>query len=55
MYDIIRRVFPRGQLVNIPPANARDAGDVDSISLDQEDTLEKEMTTSSSILAWKIP
>ena len=24
-------------------------------SLDQEDTLEKEMATHSSILAWKIP
>ena len=72
------------QLVKIPPANARDARDMDSISLSlilisgsttasyccsvakscltlcnlslgQEDPLEKGMTTSSSILAWKIP
>ena len=43
------------QLVKIPPANARDARDMDLISLNQEDPLDKEMTTSSSILAWKIP
>ena len=33
------------------PANAGDKVQ----SLDQEDPLEKEMTTPSSILAWKIP
>ena len=36
-------------MVKNPPANARDAG------LIQEDALEKEMTTHSSILAWEIP
>ena len=34
-----------------PPANA---GDVDSV-LGQEDPLEEEMATQSSILAWRIP
>ena len=33
------------------PANAGDAGS----SLDWEDSLEKEMATHSSILAWEIP
>ena len=32
------------------PGNARDAG-----SMGQEDSLEEDMTTHSSILAWKIP
>ena len=32
------------------PANARDIR-----SLDWEDTLEKEMATHSSVLAWRIP
>ena len=33
------------------PTNARDV----VLSLGQEDALEKEMTTYSSILAWRIP
>ena len=37
-----------------PPANAGDRRDVGS-SLGQEDPLEKEMATHSSILAWRIP
>ena len=37
-------------MVKNPPGNARDAG-----SMDQEDSLEEDMTTHSSILAWKIP
>ena len=37
-------------------ANAGDVGDVGSIPhLGQEDPLEEERTTHSSILAWKIP
>jgi len=36
------------------PANAGDARDAGSIP-GWEDPLEKEMTTHSSILAWKIP
>ena len=39
------------QLVNNPPANARDVGQ----SLGQEDPLEKEMATHASILTWKVP
>ena len=37
-----------------PPANARDIREAVP-SLRQEDPLEKEMTTHSSILAWRIP
>jgi len=37
-------------VVKTPPANAGDAE-----SLGQEDPLEKEMATHSSILAWEIP
>ena len=43
--------FPGGSVVKIPPANV---GDV-VVSLSQEDLLEKETTTHSSILAWEIP
>ena len=38
------------QVVKNPPANAGDERD-----LGQEDPLEKEMATHSSILAWEIP
>ena len=41
-------------MVKNPPANAGDAGDV-GLMPDQEDLLEKEMATYSSILAWEIP
>ena len=37
-----------------PPVDARDAGDAGSF-LGQEDPLEKETTTHSSIFAWEIP
>ena len=39
--------FPGGRVVKNPPANAEDTG-----SLGQEDSLEQEMATHSSILAW---
>ena len=38
-------------MVKNPPANAGDMGSIRG----QEDPLEKEMATHSSILAWKIP
>ena len=41
-------------MVRNPPANARDTEDVGSIP-SQEDPLEKEIATHSSILAWKTP
>ena len=41
-------------MVKNPPANAGNAGDTGSI-LDQEDPLEEEMATHSSIFAWEIP
>ena len=43
--------LPGGSLVKNPPANA---GDTSSI-LDQEDSLEEDIATHSSILAWQIP
>ena len=41
-------------MVKNPPANAGDVRDRVQ-SLGQEDPLEKEMATHSSILAWRIP
>ena len=46
--------FPSGSVVKNLPANAGDARETGSI-LDFEDSLEKEMATHSSILAWKVP
>ena len=46
--------FPGGLVVKNLPANARDTRDAGSIPEDQEDPLEKKMTTHSSILAWTI-
>ena len=42
--------FPGGSVVKNPPADAAQVR-----SLGQEDSLEKEMTTHSSIPAWEIP
>ena len=48
--------FAGGTVVKNLPANARDAGDRDSIPDPWVGKpLEKEMATHSSILAWKIP
>ena len=41
-------------VVKNPPANAEDTGDVDLIPGSGR-SLEKEMVTHSSILAWEIP
>ena len=46
--------FPGGPMVKNPPASAGDSWDRDSIPR-WEDLPEKEMTTHSSTLAWKIP
>ena len=51
MTNTLRTGFPGGSGVKNPPANAGDGVQ----SLGQEDPLEKEMATHSSILAWKIP
>ena len=45
------KVFPSGSVVKNPPAMRK----MQVRSLGWEDPLEKEMTTRSSILAWKIP
>ena len=44
--------FPSSAVVKNPPASAGDAGDM-VWPLDQEDPLEEEMATHSSILAWE--
>ena len=46
--------FPYGAVANNLPAKAKDAGE-EVQSLGQEDPLEKEMATHSSILTWRIP
>jgi len=46
--------LPGGTLVKNPPTIAEDS-DTQIWSLGQEDPLEKEMATCSSILPWKIP
>ena len=43
--------FPGGSLAKNPPAKQG----MQVQSLDQEDPLEKEMATLSSVLVWKIP
>jgi len=48
--------LPGGAVVKNLPANATDSGDAGQVqSLDQEDALEKELATHSSIIAWRIP
>ena len=43
-------------MVKNSPANAGDMGSIPGVrSLGQEDPLEKEIATHSSILAWQIP
>ena len=46
--------FPGGSVVKNLPANSEDTGDAGLIP-GLEDPLEEEMTTHSSILAWRIP
>ena len=46
--------FPGGSVVKNLPASSGDIGDV-VLSLDKEDPMEEQMTTYSSILAWRIP
>ena len=45
--------FPGGSVVKNPPVNAGDT-EIRALSLGQEDHLEEEVATHSSILAWKI-
>ena len=52
-YHISLVGFPGGSVVKNLPANARDMGSIQCLG--QEDPLEKEMATHSSILAWEIP
>ena len=46
--------FPGGSVIKNLPANAGESRDMGSIP-GQEDPLEEEMATHSSILAWKFP
>ena len=47
-------VFPGAPVVKNPPA-IQEPQEMRDLSLCQEDPLEKEMATHSSILAWRIP
>ena len=47
--------FPGGTVVKNPSVNAGDARESRVQSLGREDPFEKEMTTCSSILAWREP
>ena len=49
-YIYTHRGFPGGSVVKNSPANAGDMG----LILSRKDLLEKEMTTYSNILAWRI-
>ena len=50
--SVVDMGFPGGTVLKNLPAKAGDTG---SSSLGQEDPLEEEMATHSSILAWRIP
>ena len=45
--------FPGGSVVKNPLASAGDSGVIGSLG--REDSLEEEMATHSSVLAWMIP
>ena len=47
--------FPGSLMEKKPPANAGDLQETWVQSLDWEDSLEEEMATHSSVLAWRIP
>ena len=47
----LSQVFPGGSVIKNPPAMQ----EMHFQSLGQEDPLEKEMATHSSIIAWRIP
>ena len=49
--SFIQKGFPGGSAIKNPPAKP----EMGVRSLGQEDPLEKEMATYSSILGWKIP
>ena len=51
---LFHRVFPGGSAVKNLPA-MQELQETQVRSLGQEDLLEKEMATHSSILAWRIP
>ena len=51
--SVVDMGFPGGTVLKNLPAKAGDTGS--SSSLGQEDPLEEEMATHSSILAWRIP
>ena len=53
-FKTIRKGFPGGSVVKNLLANTRDAGDASSTQ-GSERSMEEEMATHSSILAWKMP
>ena len=54
IYIYMKYGFPGDSVVKNPPAKARDAGDV-SLIPGSGSSLEEEIATHSSILAWRIP
>ena len=54
LFLINTKGFPSGSVVKNPPAK-QETQETQAPSLGQEDPLEEEMVTLSSILAWKIP
>ena len=53
-YEKLPGDFASGTVVKNLPASAGDAGDLSQIP-SQEDPLEEEMATHSTILSWEIP
>ena len=51
LMNLFAEQFPGGSVVKNPPASAEDAGSIPGSGR----SLEKEMATHSSILAWRIP
>ena len=51
---LYRQGFPGGSVVKNPPA-MRETQEMQVLFLGQEDPLEEDMATHSSILAWEIP
>ena len=60
MYSLAMHTYIQGDsqmvlMVKNPPANAMDLRDLRIQFLGQEDHLDEDMATHSSILAWRIP
>ena len=54
-FFLVFQVFGASQVILVVKNLPTNVGDLEMSSLGQEDPLEEEMATCSSILAWKIP